>query len=225
MLQREEGRMLERQNKTCEFEDVQNRLSERIAKERREKEEMENVRMELCLAEQEEENRQKEIRDIENRIRVRIDLQETMQQQQSMKERKKESEKAEEEDFRQQMLAKFAYDEHIELMNAKTRRMKQLEHGRAVEKLIEERRATLQREKERELNEHKEMEQMDALRKEVVEEERRRMLREHATKLLGYLPKGVLRDRSELELFDAHFKDVYAKRKFDYFEEDDDGEA
>ena len=46
----------------------------------------------------------------------------------------------EEEAFRQQMLAKFAEDDRIEQMNAQKRRMKQLEHRRAVEKLIEDRR-------------------------------------------------------------------------------------
>ena len=39
-----------------------------------------------------------------------------------------------------QMLAKFAEDDRIEQMNAQRRRMKQQEHKRAVEKLIEERR-------------------------------------------------------------------------------------
>ena len=43
------------------------------------------------------------------------------------------------------MLAKFAEDDRIEQMNAQKRRMKQLEHKRAVERLIDERRAQLQR--------------------------------------------------------------------------------
>ena len=38
------------------------------------------------------------------------------------------------------MLAKFAEDDRIEQMNAQRRRMKQQEHKRAVENLIEERR-------------------------------------------------------------------------------------
>lgn len=46
----------------------------------------------------------------------------------------------EEDAFRKQMLAKFAEDDRIEQMNAQKRRMKQLEHRRAVEKLIEDRR-------------------------------------------------------------------------------------
>lgn len=47
------------------------------------------------------------------------------------------------------MLEKFAEDDRIEQMNAQKRRMRQLEHKRAVEKLIEERREQFQRERVR----------------------------------------------------------------------------
>jgi len=39
-----------------------------------------------------------------------------------------------------QMLAQFAEDDRIEQMNAQKRRMKQLEHQRAVERMLDERR-------------------------------------------------------------------------------------
>jgi len=39
-----------------------------------------------------------------------------------------------------QMLAKFAEDDRIEQMNAQKRRMKHLEHQRAVEHMLDERR-------------------------------------------------------------------------------------
>ena len=45
------------------------------------------------------------------------------------------------------MLAKFAEDDRIEQMNAQRRRMKQQEHKRAVENLIEERRRQHQMDK------------------------------------------------------------------------------
>lgn len=45
----------------------------------------------------------------------------------------------EEKAFRQQMLAKLAEDDRIEQMNAQKRRVKQLEHRRAVEELIADR--------------------------------------------------------------------------------------
>lgn len=46
----------------------------------------------------------------------------------------------EEEALRQQILAKFAEDDRIEQLNAQKRRMKQLEHKMAVEKILEDRR-------------------------------------------------------------------------------------
>jgi len=42
---------------------------------------------------------------------------------------------------------KFAEDDRIEQMNAQKRRMKQLEHKRAVERLIDERKAQMMRDK------------------------------------------------------------------------------
>ena len=44
-------------------------------------------------------------------------------------------------------MAKFAEDDRIEQLSAQRRRMKQLEHRRAVERLIEDRRAQFQQQK------------------------------------------------------------------------------
>ena len=52
------------------------------------------------------------------------------------------------------MLEKFAEDDRIEQMNAQKRRMKQLEHKKAVERLIEDRRIQFQRERVKEKNWH-----------------------------------------------------------------------
>lgn len=40
-----------------------------------------------------------------------------------------------------------------------------------------------------ELEAQREEERMQAYRRQIIEEERQRLLREHAMKLLGYLPK------------------------------------
>jgi len=45
------------------------------------------------------------------------------------------------------MMAKYAEDDRIEQLSAQKRRMKQLEHRRAVERLIEERKAQFQKQK------------------------------------------------------------------------------
>ena len=87
------------------------------------------------------------------------------------------------------MIAKFEADDRIEQMNAQRRRMKQLEHKRRVEELLEARRAQFAADKERERAEREEAENLERLRMQIIEEERQRLLREHASKLLGYLPK------------------------------------
>lgn len=66
-------------------------------------------------------------------------MQQCHREQMAFKEMRREAERKEEAAYREAMLAKFAEDDRIEQMNAQKRRMKQLEHRRAVEELIEER--------------------------------------------------------------------------------------
>lgn len=68
-------------------------------------------------------------------------MKQDFEDQMALKELILQAAKEEEETFKKAMLAKFAEDDRIELMNAQKQRMKQLEHKRAVEKLIEERRS------------------------------------------------------------------------------------
>ena len=68
-------------------------------------------------------------------------MKQDFEDQMALKEVILQAAKEEEETFKKAMLAKFAEDDRIELMNAQRQRMKQLEHKRAVEKLIQERRS------------------------------------------------------------------------------------
>uniref|UniRef100_A0A8C8EVJ4 Meiosis-specific nuclear structural protein 1 n=1 Tax=Oncorhynchus tshawytscha TaxID=74940 RepID=A0A8C8EVJ4_ONCTS len=135
--------------------------------------EMERVCEELCQEEQAEAARQKQIEDMEKRIRQRLELQQTCQEQIAFKEMRRQAEKVEE-TFRQMMMAKFADDDHIEQMNAQKRCMKQLAHKRAVEKLLEDRRQQYLADK---------VQYIALIMNTLV------LLKLHATKLLGYLPK------------------------------------
>ncbi len=58
-----------------------------------------------------------------------------------------------------------------------------------MERLIEGRRAQFLAEKEADLEERKEEERREDARRAIIEQERQRLLQEHASKLLGYLPK------------------------------------
>ncbi|CAL1604068.1 unnamed protein product [Knipowitschia caucasica] len=195
-------------------------LSEKIDKERQQREDMERVREELYLEEQQEANRQREILEMEKKIRQRLMMQQTCQQQMAFKEVQRQAEREEEEAFRKIMLVKFAEDDRIEQMNAQKRRMKQLEHKREVEKLIEERRRQHEADKEFVAKEQALEEEREALRMKIIEEERQKLLKRHAKQLLGYLPKGLLRV-DDLAHLDEDFRKNFQTRDADIFSEDD----
>jgi hypothetical protein len=131
--------------------------------------------------------------------------------------------KQQEEKIKQQMLDKFAADDKIEQMNAQRRRMKQLEHKRAVDQLLEDRRMRMNQEKQRELDERIQADELEHYKRNIIEEERVKLLREHATKLLGYLPKGVIRDSNDLQALGEDFKRKYQKRQIDFFGDSGEG--
>ena len=122
-------------------------LSEKIADKRRAEEEMEAVRQELYEEEEKEKHRQRELEEMQRRIQQRMELKREEQEQLAYKKARREAEAAEEEEFKHQMLAKFAEDDRIEQMNAQKRRLKQQEHKRAVEQLMADRRAQFARER------------------------------------------------------------------------------
>ena len=63
---------------------------------------------------------------LEAQLRQRLELQGAHRMYMELKAKKLQAEREEEEQFRQQMMAKFAEDDRIEQMNAQKRRMKQL---------------------------------------------------------------------------------------------------
>ncbi|XP_052010081.1 meiosis-specific nuclear structural protein 1 [Xyrauchen texanus] len=220
---KEEDRMAKVREREQAKETLHKMLSEQIEIERRQNEEMERVRVELCLEEQAEVARQQEIEDMQKRIRQRLELQQTCQEMMAFKQLRKQAEKEEDEAFRQMMMAKFAEDDRIEQMNAQKRRMKQLEHKRAVEKLLEDRRQQYLAEQEREAEERAMEQEREAQRRQIIEEERQRLLKQHATKLLGYLPKGIFKE-DDLEHFDEDFKNNFKQQQADIFSDEGWGE-
>ena len=81
-----------------------NQLSKDIAKKRSEAEEMERIRLELHLEEQEEMARKRELDQMEKRIRQRLELQKTEAEQKHYKQMRKAMEKEEEENFKKQVI-------------------------------------------------------------------------------------------------------------------------
>ncbi|KAJ3234446.1 mannosyl-oligosaccharide alpha-1,2-mannosidase [Chytriomyces hyalinus] len=204
--QREQNLKDKRKNMDEEKNIIYDRLANEMARQEREKAELEQLRIDLYQEEEEEKARQRDQELLQSRIRKRLELIDAYQMQVQDKKRRKEQAQMEESEFRRKMMEKFAHDEQLEQMNAQRRRMKQLEHKRAVDALVEERRLLLQQEYERQVDEYKKERMLEEYRQQVIEQERQRMLHEHAAHLLGFLPKGVLRDERDLELFDEEFR-------------------
>ncbi|XP_009952076.1 PREDICTED: meiosis-specific nuclear structural protein 1, partial [Leptosomus discolor] len=217
--QREEDRLAKVRDTEEKKQRLQSMLAQKLEREQQKREELEQIRQELYLEEQAEAERKKEMAEIEKRIRQRVDLRQTYEEQFALKEVARQAVREEEEAFRQQMLAKFAEDDRVEQMNAQKRRMKHLEHRRAVEKLIEDRRKQFIADKERELEERQWEERRQENIRAIVEEERRKLLKEHASKLLGYLPRGILKDEDDINMLGEEFRSAYQKRRVTLKEE------
>nr|XP_009679912.1 PREDICTED: meiosis-specific nuclear structural protein 1 [Struthio camelus australis] len=215
--QREEDRRAKVRDNEEKKLRLQSMIAQSLEREQQKREELEQVRQELYQEEQAETDRKKEMAEIEKRIRQRLDLRQTYEEQFALKKIVQQAMQEEEEAFRQEMLAKFAEDDRIEQMNAQKRRMKQLEHRRAVEKLIEDRHKQFLADKERELEERQLEERRQENIRVIVEEERQKLLKEHASKLLGYLPRGILKDEDDINMLGEEFRLAYQKRRGNTF--------
>ena len=168
---------------------------------------MENLRNDLVMEEREEAMRIKEKEQYERRIQERLDMMKANEEQQIIKAARAEALQEEEEKFREQMLAKFAEDDRIEQMNAQKRRMKQADHRREVERLIDARRAEFEAQKAAELIEGQDGGVLGEAKRQLIAEERKKMIAEHAAKLYGYLPPGTLLSEDDLEYFPAELRE------------------
>lgn len=204
VMAREQAMRLEREKDQNAKDAALEKISGDMAARQREKDEMDNLRNELVIQETEEKILQKEKEKMARAVQQRMDIALANEYQRQLKAIRREEEKQEEEGFRVAMLAKFAEDDRLDQMNAQKRRMKQLEHRKAIEQLLELRRAKYEQERGAELQEQLNAERVEQIRQQIIEEERKRMLAAHAKNLgLQHLPKGILSSEADLALFAA----------------------
>lgn len=174
---------------------------------------MERLREELVFEEQEAKRRQADQAEAEKKQRMKEELLKGEEDWKRAKAERLRKEAEEEEKFKQQILAKFAEDDRIEQMSQQKRRMKVAEHMREAEKLMAERRAAKEREAEEERRQWEEEKARQDERRRLIQEERLRILKEHAVKLWGYLPKGVIQNEEELAVFPEEIQREYLATK------------
>uniref|UniRef100_A0A1Q3FXH1 Meiosis-specific nuclear structural protein 1 n=1 Tax=Culex tarsalis TaxID=7177 RepID=A0A1Q3FXH1_CULTA len=162
----------------------------------------ENLLQDLYAAELDERQEQRLQRDLEQQLRKRIEARLGIERQLVEIECRRKQQEDEDRRFKEDQLKLWAERDRLDQLSNEKRRLKLMEHRRAIQELLEDRR-------QRRADEVKELMQMQSMfeqeekrREEIIEEERIKLLKEHVTALLGFLPPGVLResDREHLPL-------------------------
>ncbi|KAI9218259.1 tumor suppressor, Mitostatin-domain-containing protein [Blastocladiella britannica] len=207
-VRQQESRDQERKEHKRAVEQARSRvyesLAENIGRREMERQELNDLRVELAAAELSEREQERDRAEMQRRIQQRINLIEAYQSQIREKRERREKEREEEDIFRQRMLEKLAAEAKLDQLTREKKRAKQLEHKRAVDAMIEQRRHREELERVAEEEDRRKEQELEAFKKRVIEAERQRLLHEHATKLLGFLPKGVFR-KEDIAAFDEEF--------------------
>jgi len=133
---------------------------------------------------------------------MRREMQLANEYQMRLKAQREAQLKADEEAFKATMMARFAEEDRIEQMNAQKRRMRQLEHAREVQRMVDDRRRLYQEQKAREEAEIAAQSAEEARKQVILEAERQKLLAE-AAELKDYLPRGVLRDQADIDYINS----------------------
>merc|ERR1712070_878752 len=137
----EQGAWEEKKKAEADFKDKMcAEIAAEIQRKEREREELEDIRETLALEEEEERLRRKEEGERKKREDDKQMMMAAAEEAKMVKAARLAKEREEEQQFRDAMLQKFAEEDKLEQMSAQRRRMKQEEHKREVERLMEERR-------------------------------------------------------------------------------------
>lgn len=100
----------------------------------------------------------------------------------------------------------LAEKDKLDQLSNERRRQKMMDHRREIQELLEQRKNNRVEEVAGKLRVRAMEEREEQRREELIEEERIKMLKEHAAALIGFLPRGILResDRQFLSLPPSH---------------------
>lgn len=184
----------------AEADRVYKELERKARAERLEKEELENLRNMLHDEENWRRQEEKERERKQRRQQMKVEMIEANELQKQFKAEARERERAEEMVLIQKMLDKFQEDERMERENARQRVEAKKRYIAEIEQQKASRRHQYVAEMEREKEELRQLQEQEEFRRQVVQEARKRLLAEHAAKLRGFLPKGIVKSREEYDL-------------------------
>ncbi|XP_034234346.1 meiosis-specific nuclear structural protein 1-like [Thrips palmi] len=138
-------------------------------------------------------------------IQKRIDLRLAMAHQQKERVLQLQREAQREQQMRQELMEQRAIQDRLEQLTAERRRIKVQEHRQAVERLLKERRVRRNLELEQIMRDHEAQLEEEKAREKMIEEERINILQQHAQNLLGFMPRGLLKE-ADVDKLGTNFK-------------------
>lgn len=189
-----QAKALEKQRKEQAREEMVDAIAKRLYEEKTKQREREDIQQELLEQERIESAEYREQKDLEKRFRQRVDMVKGLDSQVKEHEEKKKQ-MAEEEAYYKNMMQKNAEEDmKLEMMSAEKRRIRKMQLRKDLQDLIGERRRKHAENMQILLKLHDQELAELAERNRKIEEERIRMLKEHAVHLIGYMPRGILKE-------------------------------
>jgi hypothetical protein len=179
--------------------DAVQRLGEQLEVERVYQLEQEALLHELTEGRQKDLHKVLERQELEKQIRKRLNLRRANEIASEYRQRLRAAEKAEDDKWKIRIMEESEKAAKVDQMSQTKRRMKVLELKRDAERLLDERKRIRELEQTEEKLFWLEQREAERVRQEMIEDERQNMLKEHAHKLIGFLPTGVLREE-DLEM-------------------------
>lgn len=203
MAKRNEGVAQRRADKEAAQAAAFASIAEEAEKKRLEEEELNRLRDLLWGEELEAKRKAEEDGRIAARASQKAEMAKANKQMLAAKAEKRAVEMAEEQKLIDLMLKKFAEDESNERKAEERREANRTRYKNEIEEQQQQRLQMYEKEKAAELEGVSVGKEEEEYRKAVVAEARRRLLEEHARRLHGFLPKGALQSKEELELVNA----------------------
>lgn len=170
---------------------------------RKKQEEEEALRWLLVEEEAERRRIEEERARKEKESRSKKEMMEANEHQKVLREKIVAEERIKEEKLIAQFLAKCIEDDRKQELARKAREEARLRYLAEVNAQREHKTALYEAQKLEEMRLLEEARRRDDFKRRIIEEARRKLLEEHATKLRGFLPRGVITSNADIELLKA----------------------
>jgi hypothetical protein len=202
MEARNKGIAEKKQAKKEEEDRIFREIVEETERRRREEEEFNSLRDLLW----EEELEAKRAEDVQRRMNKQQESKREMMEANNQMMRAKVEQRMKEMEDEAKMVSlmrrKFAEDEARERAEDEARKQARRNYMALIEDQRRERKYMTDQERAKEIAEAEELQAREDYRRKVIQEARKRLLEEHAGRLVGYLPRKVVENDEEMEIYD-----------------------